>query len=465
MTGRTTRSHAALAGALGLASAIAGCEVPETETSDVSGQLSHAWTKGKHGKKKGTYGTAYNLSLQDTIRFEPIQPGADDDHGRELFGVASDLNSEDTTSAIFEGLSLASGVQIVSNGRTCFTCHRGTDHGFGMPPPPLSATVPTTDTLFTGIDADAQGDPRAAVLLEEHALFRYRPNRFNDAREQSDPLRQVFFWRKSPALLNVGLTHGFLMDGRGRTIRETDQGAVFSHTQDGDHRFDDLFSDADANDLAAFQIGLVSDPQLVALRDASHPLHQTLVDDPFYTVPIQTAAQERGREVFEKYCFSCHNMPNVFGNRDNVEALGPDGLSPQFPAHGPGVGRAFNIGIAERNLHGLSFTRHLGGGTFEPIVLPLAKDDGSTVMFVVDIDIGLAAVTQRYTDVGRFKVPQLRGLADNAPYFHDNSAATLEEVVDYFDSPTYNHSADGKRFPVHLTPAERSDLLELLAIL
>ena len=48
---------------------------------------------------------------------------------------------------------------------------------------------------------------------------------------------------------------------------------------------------------------------------------------------------------------------------------------------------------------------------------------------------------------------------------HDNSAATLEEVVDYFNSEFYNKSADGKRFPIHLTPNERADLLEFLEIL
>jgi len=48
-------------------------------------------------------------------------------------------------------------------------------------------------------------------------------------------------------------------------------------------------------------------------------------------------------------------------------------------------------------------------------------------------DPGRALVTGRCADIGRFKVPTLRGLAARAPYFHDGSAATLGEVVLFYD--------------------------------
>ena len=53
----------------------------------------------------------------------------------------------------------------------------------------------------------------------------------------------------------------------------------------------------------------------------------------------------------------------------------------------------------------------------------------------------------------------------NAPYFHDNSAMTLEEVIEYFDSPAYNQSRDGGRYPIHLSHSQKKDLLEFLKIL
>jgi cytochrome c peroxidase len=48
-------------------------------------------------------------------------------------------------------------------------------------------------------------------------------------------------------------------------------------------------------------------------------------------------------------------------------------------------------------------------------------------------DPGRALITGRCADIGRFKVPVLRGLAGRAPYFHDGSAPTLEDVVDHYE--------------------------------
>jgi hypothetical protein len=411
------------------------------------------------------FGPGYNVHLRDELLFEPVQAGADADQGRALFGVAADLQTEDPTGALFEGFSIVANAVIESNGRSCFTCHRGTDVNFGLPAPPLSASVPLTDPLFTGIEADAQGDPDGMTNLDNLGLFKYRPNRFNQARAADDPVRQVLFWRKSPALLNIGFHRGLLNDGRGRVMLETDRGAVFSHTQVGDTRFDDLFGAQDADDLFAFQVTLVTDPALLALRDPSHPMHDTLANDPFATVAAVSMAQKRGQKVFERYCFVCHDAPNVFNHRASVEILGTDGAVPGDPNFAPHVSRTFNIGVSERNKHNLRFTHHAGGEDFEPVVLPLANEDGSINMHTVTFDIGLAATTGRTVDIGRFRVPQLRNVRNLAPYFHDNSAATLEEVVDYFNSADYNNSVDGSRFPVQLTAGEKADLLEFLEIL
>lgn len=419
---------------------------------------------GNGSKKEKSTGT-YNLHLEDRVRFAPIQPGSDPVRGRQLFGLAEDLETSDTTLALFEGQSRAYGGQVVSNGRSCFTCHRGLSAGLGLPKAPLSATIPLTDPLFTGIDGDSQGDPDGMHNLDQLALVKIRPHRFVLPRPETDPFRRVFGWRKSIRLINLGLSQGFLHDGRGRALFEVDRGAVFSHTQVTDERFDELFTTREGNDMQAFQFSNFSDPRLADLRDPNAPLYKKLVSDAFYTVNTKTKEQRRGQEVFEKNCMTCHNTPNVFNNLSNVEALGNNERPPNFPTFAPAVGRLFDIGIAERNTHNLRFTHDNGDGTFTPIVLPLAKQNGDTVNVTVTFDPGLAAITARYEDLGRFKVPQLRGVKDAGPYFHDNSMATLEDVVDYFNGDEYNRSADGKNFPIHLSRKERSDLLEFLQIL
>lgn len=70
-------------------------------------------------------------------------------------------------------------------------------------------------------------------------------------------------------------------------------------------------------------------------------------------------------------------------------------------------------------------------------------------------DPGRALVTGKWKDVGRFKGPILRGLAARAPYFHNGSAATLEDVLRFYDA----------RFALGLTRQEKSDLLAFLVAL
>ncbi len=406
-----------------------------------------------------------NLHLEHTLRFPTSRPGSDADQGRARFGLDTDLETIDSTDGLFEGFSPVFGGMVESNGRTCATCHRGTVLSFGMPPPPLTDTIPLTDPLFTGIDADAAGDSDAMTYLNQHGLFKSRPNRFNLARPADDPYRRVFFWRKSPQLVNVVFSHGLLVDGRARTMFEVTRGAVFTHTQDSDNRFDDLLSLQDARDIEAFLLSQLSDPALEPLLDPSHPQHNTLANDPFVTVDIETAEQWKGRNIFIRDCFACHNTPNVFSNRWNVIPIGsnPD-RDPASPPFGPNTGRYYNIGVAERNRHNLRFTEETPSG-FQPIVIPLANKDGSVNHHTVTSDIGLAATTGRSADIGRFKVPQLRNIRNLGPYFHDNSTSSLEEVIDYFNSSDYNQSKDGQHHPIQQAPWEQQWLLEFLKIL
>ena len=409
---------------------------------------------------------SYSAHLEESLRFNSARPGSDVEAGRVLFGLTTDLEAIDESGGLFQGPSQGFEGVVESNGRACATCHRSLSLSLGMPPPPLSDHVPLTDPLFTGLDADAQQDPDGFDNLENHALFKYRPGRFNLARTQDDPFRKVFFWRKSPALVNVIFSRGFLLDGRMRVMFETDRGAIFSHTQEEDKRFDDIISLQDVQDLEAFQFSFLSQPELEALLDPNHPNFPLLAYNPFATVPISNFQQLKGAVVFVRDCMSCHNTPNVFNNISNVQGIGSDpDRPPSFPAFGPNVGRNFNVGVSERNKHNLRFTVPIEGGGFETVVLPLAREDGSVHMLPVTFDVGLAATTGRSEDVGRFKVPQLRNIKNLAPYFHDNSADTLEEVIEYFNSNAYNHSKDGKKHKIKESPHERAALLEFLKIL
>jgi cytochrome c peroxidase len=70
-------------------------------------------------------------------------------------------------------------------------------------------------------------------------------------------------------------------------------------------------------------------------------------------------------------------------------------------------------------------------------------------------DIGRAMVTGKCADIGKFKGPILRGLAARAPYFHNGSAATLEDAVDFYNT----------RFALHLLARDKQDLAVFLKTL
>ena len=93
-------------------------------------------------------------------------------------------------------------------------------------------------------------------------------------------------------------------------------------------------------------------------------------------------------------------------------------------------------------------------------------------------DIGVMEITGDPADMGRFRAPSLRNVAVTAPYLHDGSAQTLEEVVRIYEAGGRliehgPYAGDGSRSPLKsglvagftLTDAERTDLIAFLGAL
>jgi len=80
-----------------------------------------------------------------------------------------------------------------------------------------------------------------------------------------------------------------------------------------------------------------------------------------------------------------------------------------------------------------------------------------------DPDLGRYAVTKNPDDWGVFKTPTLREVEHTAPYMHDGSIGTLEEVVDYYDKGgTPNKNLDPHIKARHLTAPQKADLVAFL---
>ena len=128
-----------------------------------------------------------------------------------------------------------------------------------------------------------------------------------------------------------------------------------------------------------------------------------------------------GVAVIQGSCTSCHDAPNI-GNHS--------------------VALPINIGIADASrrtpdLPLYTLTRY------------------STGEVVQTTDPGLAMITGKWADIGKFKGPILRGLAARAPYFHNGSAATLLDAVNFYDT----------RFNIGMSAQQKSDLVAFLSAL
>ena len=83
--------------------------------------------------------------------------------------------------------------------------------------------------------------------------------------------------------------------------------------------------------------------------------------------------------------------------------------------------------------------------------------------YVAGGDTGREAVSGRVGDLGKFKVPSLRNVALTAPYMHDGSLATLEEVIEqYAAGGRGDPTTDPLIKPLSLSSEEKADLLEFL---
>ena len=85
-------------------------------------------------------------------------------------------------------------------------------------------------------------------------------------------------------------------------------------------------------------------------------------------------------------------------------------------------------------------------------------------------DAGLYNITKKESDKGKFKTPGLRNVAVTAPYMHNGMFKTLEEVLNYYNSPDWFiensiNRDDAFKTPLRLTPQEKKDIIAFLKTL
>lgn len=351
--------------------------------------------------------------------------------------------------------------KLGGNGRACADCHMPSAN-FQLSPADAQARFDALraeraynknadDPLFRPVDADdfrtnGAGASDFSNLLE-NGLVRVTmplpPNvkLIDPATGQPSDETSVDLWRAVMPVFNVAITGpdgvapvwppgapripimgtepngpnrqgGYQHDARFATLQEQARGALFAHAQVSVEPPERML-----DDLAAFQQTLFSSPEVGTLADAIST-GSTPFPDPD---PELDELEQQGKAVFNRACAQCHGG-----------TLHPSMSTPDATLLRPIV-RYHNIQTA--------CPRPATDG-FAPCPQRLARNArtyritlaNGAFQFVTTSDPGRMLLTGQPADIGMLDITQLRGVSRTAPYFHNNSAVTLEEVLDHYDA-------------------------------
>ncbi len=380
------------------------------------------------------------------------------------------------------------------NGRSCADCHMPQDH-FQLSPANAEARFQrlerrrvrnpdADDPLFRPIDAD---DFRINGVnatdfsnLRENGLIRITftlpPNikLIDPATNAPSSETVVDVWRMVPSVNNVKITGpdgsnpwprgpnpsgGYQLDGRFTTLQDQALGALLAHAAI-QHPPEQRLLD----DLSSFQRVLFTNERVRALSDAVSAGTLPLPD----ADPPLNALEQQGKTVFVRSCAQCHGGPGQSTPQPPVVRY--HDISSQCPRP------VDTVTPARFNFHPCPPRLARNARTYE-ITLPTGAKIRRTTS-----DPGRALLTgfagvgpPAADDWNKLDMPGLRGIRNTAPYFHNNSADTLEEVLDHYDEffkrvrvvappgvvpPIL--STDGVNFDRPPTPEERAALLAYL---
>ncbi len=226
--------------------------------------------------------------------------------------------------------------------------------------------------------------------------------------------------RNSPTVINAAYATSQFWDGRAKTLEEQALGPIENPIEMG-HKLDAMIQDLSKIDgyRERFQAVFGTPVTKEGVAKAIAAFERTVLSGNSaydrYKAGDKTAlseAQQRGLQLYEDQCATCHTPPLMSNYR------------------------FYNAGVGAKK----------------------AKPDA-----------GLMDVTKKQKDFGKFRAPALREVANTGPYFHDGSAATLADAVELManggiDNPNLSAQLRAIR-EAELSPQDRADLVEFLKAL
>ena len=405
------------------------------------------------------------------------QPERDGDVELEDLGEAEQACQDPARAREIEAKRLFQKETFGGNGRTCATCH---GQGTGtINPQEVQARLAANpdDPLFVHDGLDELGGNGTTRIQNDATILiplKLPPN----LKLASDPsATRIVVPRGVPTLKNTpALDPVLMLDGRAPSLTAQAKGAIFGH--------------AEATIVpTADQLQMIAEHEQTSQFFSSSALRNFALGGAAPTLPWgQSPAQIRGRKWFvdaplspalnsqsprDGLCAQCHSGPLL--NQTNGFGFLPLPPFPTPPAQtscaqpataGNPVpaGRRFESAL-------VSELNEANNPTFQFL---LQLPNGASVPLPPMADPGRALITGNFKpfpaldgDLFKFKIPILWGVKKTAPYFHDNSAKTLEELVAHyavFFQVATDCNIDGDP-PLIMTAQDQADIIAFLKLL
>jgi cytochrome c peroxidase len=327
------------------------------------------------------------------------------------------------------------------NGRTCLTCHARDTGTISQEEVRRRLKENRYDPLFLH-DGSDDGRGNGVSRIVKNATFLVEiPLPAGVMLADDAKATSVVLPRGVPSTINTPALDPVLMvDGRHPNLESQAAGAINDHFQPTAH-----VKNKDLRRIAEFQ----------QTEDffSSATLRRFARGGPEPQLPEgRTESEKRGRLFFvdapfnggkRGICAACHGGPMLNQTTENLPLPVPPGT------------RFVSAGVSEFNAAGNQVREFI-----------VRRGDGTSIT-VKSPDPGRALITgdfrpNAFDSLNAFKIPTLWGVRRTAPYFHDNSARTLEDAAahyaKFFEAITQPN-------PLILTLQDQKDMVAYLKLL
>lgn len=260
--------------------------------------------------------------------------------------------------------------------------------------------------------------------------------------------------RNSPTVYNVAYAQALFHDSRETTLEQQIWAPLLAHNEMANpsigYVIEKINNSADYKGL--FKKAFNKEPSMETIGMAIASYERTLNSansafDRWYYGKDKQALDEKAQRGFDLFngkanCSNCHSITSnhaLFTDNNN---------------HNTGIGYAEAMAKTDK-----SQRVQVAPGVYVDVAATLINSVAETK----PNDLGRYEVTQKPEDRWKYKTPSLRNVSLTAPYMHNGTIATLQQVVEFYNKGGIaNENLDPLIKPLNLTELEIADLTAFL---